>query len=264
MAGGTLIVSRAKNLFPYYRQRLLDAGFTDVEATGEEKDSLNFVIGERKPRLVLVGSGFYHAATPYMTGRLLKTFPKLNIAAVSLGEFPDYLAVWFIWRGVKSYLNFWEGYEEFYRGLEELRQGRPYISPEVQRLMDGFGEWPDTSSKVTRRQMEVLLLVCNGFTAESIGKTLYISRSAVNMHLDRMYKTFHTDGREGLIRAAFALKLVTDRDLIFYDREKKTGRLPDWAAVRRKLNRIAEKSAVRGGGGFNVHQNERRGIQGGR
>jgi DNA-binding NarL/FixJ family response regulator len=240
MPGGTLIVSRAQNLFSYYRKRLIDAGFKDVEATGEEKDSLNFVINEKNPHLMLVDSGFYHAGTPYMMERLLKTFPKLNIAAVSLGEFPDYLAVWFIWRGVKSYLNFWEGYEEFYQGLEEVRQGRPYISPDVQRLMDEFGEWPDTSSKVTRRQMEVLILVCNGFTAESIGKTLYISRATVNWHLDKLYKTFHADGREALIRAAFALKLVTDKDLIFYDREKQIEPLPDWAAVRKKLNRIAD------------------------
>jgi hypothetical protein len=38
---------------------------------------------------MLVESGFYHACTPYMMGRLLKLFPKLNIAAVSLGEYPD-------------------------------------------------------------------------------------------------------------------------------------------------------------------------------
>jgi DNA-binding NarL/FixJ family response regulator len=251
-----LIVSRAKNLLSHYKQRLLELGFKDVEATSEEKDSLNYIIDEKNPRLVLVGSGFYHAGTPYMMGQLLKRFPKLNIAAVSLGEFPDYLAVWFIWRNVKSYLSLWEGYEEFHHGLQEIRQGRPYISPGVQRLMDEFGEWPDTSSKVTRRQMEVLILVCNGFTAESIGETLYVSRATVNFHLEKMKKTFHADSREALIRAAFALKLVTDRDLIFFDREKKIERLPDWAAARRKLNRIMEKSAIRSGGGVDhAYQN---------
>jgi DNA-binding NarL/FixJ family response regulator len=259
-----LIVSRAKKLLPWYQERLLELGFNDVEATGEEKDSLNFVIDEKKPHLVMVDSGFYHAGTPYMTGQLLQRFPKLNIAAVSMGEFPDYLAVWFIWRGVKSYLNFWEGPEEFQQGLNEIRRGRPYISPDVQRLMDEFGEWPETSSKVTRRQMEVLILVCNGFIAESIGKTLYVSRSAVNWHLDKLYKIFHVNGREALIRAAFALKLVTDKDLIFYDREKKIEGLPDWAAVRKKLNRITEKSAIRGEGGFNDHQNEKRRVPGGK
>jgi hypothetical protein len=110
-------------LFPYYKKRLEEMGFKDVEVTGEEKDSLNTVINEAKPRLVLMGSGFYHAGTPYMAGRILKRFPELNIAAVSMGEFPDNLAVWFYFHGVKSYVNWQEGYEEFYRGLETVRQG---------------------------------------------------------------------------------------------------------------------------------------------
>jgi DNA-binding NarL/FixJ family response regulator len=212
-------------------------GFKDVEATGEEKDSLNMVINELKPRLVLMDSGFYHAGTPYMTGQLVNNFPKLNIAAVSMGEFPDYLAVWFIWRNVKSYLSLWEGYEEFHHGLQEIRQGRPYISPGVQRLMDEFDEWPDTSSKVTRRQMEVLILICNGFIIDSIGETLHISRAGVNWQLRELYDTFHADNREGLVKVAFALKLVTDADLIFYDRKTKIEGLPEWAAVRRKINK---------------------------
>jgi hypothetical protein len=91
-----LVVSRATKLFPYYKKSLEELGFKDEEVTGEEKDSLNMVINKMKPRLVLVGSGFYHAGTPYMMGRLHKTFPKLDIAAVSLGGFPDSLAVWFI------------------------------------------------------------------------------------------------------------------------------------------------------------------------
>jgi hypothetical protein len=71
-----------------------------------------------------------------MTGQMLKRFPKLNIAAVSLGEFPDYLAAWFYFHGVKSYINWWDGYEEFYKGLEIVRQGGAYISPAVTSLRD--------------------------------------------------------------------------------------------------------------------------------
>jgi DNA-binding NarL/FixJ family response regulator len=233
-----LLVSRAKKLFPYYEKRLLALGFKDVEATGEEKDSLNMVINEKKPRLMLVESGFYHAGTPYMMGQLVKLFPKLNIAAVSLGEFPDSLAVWFIWHGVKSYVNLLEGLEEFYTGLEVIRQGKPYISANVQRLLDDFTEWPDTSNKVTRRQMEVLIMICNGFIPESIGATLHISRAAVNYHLDKLYRTFCVENREELIRTAFALKLVTDKDLVFYDRKKEVEPLPEWAAAKLKMNRI--------------------------
>jgi DNA-binding NarL/FixJ family response regulator len=234
--GGTLLVSRSKKLFPYYRQKLEAMGYTRVEATGEEKDSLNMVINEVKPRLVLVGSGFYHAGTPYMMGRLLKNFPKLNIAAVSLGEYPDSLAAWFIWHGVTSYISLLEGLEEFYFGMAEIRKGNAYISPSVRRLIDDFPEWPKTPDKITRRQMEVLLLICNGFSAEGIGKTLAVSRATVHFHLQELYHTFHVKNRETLIKTAFALKLVTDKDLVFYDRQPDSD-LPEWALIKRKIEK---------------------------
>jgi DNA-binding CsgD family transcriptional regulator len=234
MPGGTLIVSRAKNLFPYYKKSLEDAGFKDVEITGEEQDSLNMVINEKKPRLLLVGSGFYHAATPLRMGELLKLFPKLNIAAVSLGEFPYEIAVWFIWHGVKSYLDFWEGEKEFYKGLEEVRNGNSYISPNVRRLLDLFPAWPDVEAKATKRHHEVLVLLCRGYLIQEIGSSLHISRNCVNAHLKHMYKIFHVRNREEMVSMAWELGLVTSRDC-FYRRKNDDWPLPEWAEVKRKL-----------------------------
>lgn len=231
------MVSRARKLFPRIQQRLSYLGFHEVEVTGEEKDSLNSVINEKKPELLLVGSGFYQAATPYMMGELVERFPKLNMAALSVCEYPDDIAVWFIWHGVKSYLNLWEGYEEFHRGLQEVRQGKAYISPKVRDLMELFSEWPDTKNRVTKRQMEVLILICNGFIPEHIGDRMHISRATVNYLLQKMYDTFHVKNREELVKTAFALKLVSEEDLVFYDRERKAGALPEWAVVRRKIKK---------------------------
>jgi DNA-binding CsgD family transcriptional regulator len=231
-----LIVSRAKNLFPHYKKKLEGAGFTDVEITGEEKDSLNMVIHEKKPRLLLVGSGFYHAATPYMMGQLLDRFPKLNIAAVSLGEFPVEIAVWFIWHGVKSYLDFWEGDREFYKGLEEIRNGRPYIARNVQCLLEQFPVMPAVDDKATKRHLEVLVLLCKGYPIQEIGSLLHVSRNTVNAHLKQMYKIFHVQSREEMVSMAWELGLVTTRDC-FYRRGKETDPLPEWAAVKVKMNR---------------------------
>ncbi|MDR0719752.1 MAG: LuxR C-terminal-related transcriptional regulator [Treponema sp.] len=242
MGEGTLIVSRSLTLFPQIKQRFEELGFQNVEVTGEEKDSLNGVIREMQPRLLIVGSSFYQAGTPYMMGQLLKLFPKLHIVVVNVGSFPDHLAVWFIWRRVKSYVNLHEGFEEFHRALQEVRRGRAYIAPNVQRLMDDFPEWPRTPNKITDRQMEVLILICNGFIAEHIASTLHISRATVNYILDKLYKTFHVNSREELIRTAFVLKLVTEKDLVFHDRKATTKELPEWAAAKQRMNKGFSKS----------------------
>jgi DNA-binding NarL/FixJ family response regulator len=238
MPGGTLIVSRAKKLFPYYEKCLRDMGFTDVEATGEEKDSLNTVVNELKPRLVLMGSGFYQAATPYMAGELLECFPKLNIAAVSVYDYPDALAVWFIWHGVKSYVDLLEGYGEFCRGMRAVREGNAYISPGVRKLIGLFPEWPKVGDKVTKRHMEVLVFICNGFIPEQIGDEMHITRRTVSNHLKDIYKIFHVKNREEMVSLAWGLDLVSRDDMRFIGRrEEKAGPLPEWAEVRQKINK---------------------------
>ncbi|MDR1617002.1 MAG: LuxR C-terminal-related transcriptional regulator [Syntrophomonadaceae bacterium] len=231
------MISRAIKLFPYIKRRLESLGFENVDVTSEEKDSLNMLINEKKPSLVLVGSGFYKAGTPYMTGRLLKLFPDLTIAALNTSDFPDDLAVWFIWHGVKSYVNLLEGYEEFHQGLQEVRNGKEYIAPQVQKLMDDFSEWPETYDDVTKRQMEVLIMICNGYIPENIGDTLQISRRTVNWHLRDLYNIFHVKNREELVKVAFSLKLVTEKDLVFHDREHFNSPLPAWAAAKKKIER---------------------------
>jgi hypothetical protein len=77
-----------------------------------------------------------------MTGKLVKRFPKLRIAAFSLGEFPDDLAMWFIFRGMKSYLNFRDGIEEFDKGFRTIQRGDDYCSPGVLERIDLRKEIP--------------------------------------------------------------------------------------------------------------------------
>jgi DNA-binding NarL/FixJ family response regulator len=237
LPGETLIVSRAVKLFPHYKKCLEEFGFKGVEITGEEKDSLNMVINELKPRFVLIESVFYQAAMPLMMGQLLKRFPKLNIVAISAYEYPDSIAAWFIFHGVKNYLNLLEGHEKFHRGLRLVREGGEYISPNVKEVIGMFPEWPNINIKVTARLMEILVRLCNGFTADSIGKELHLSRKIVYNNIDRLYDTFDVTCRDEMVAKAWALQLVTEKDMRFLDRRKEAAPLPEWAAAKIKMGR---------------------------
>jgi DNA-binding NarL/FixJ family response regulator len=249
------MVSRAKKLFSYIKKQLENVGFPNVVVTGEEKDSLNMLINDMKPCFVIVESWFYHAATPYMMGRLLKLYPKLNITAITICEFPDDLAAWFIWHGVKSYVNMQEGIEEFYQGLEEVRKGKEYITPQVQYFIDQAAEWPEATLDVKKRQMEVLILLCKGFTPEHIGQELQISKRTVDWHLGELYRMFHVKNREEMVALAWELDLVTKNDMWFYGRTRTIDPLPVWAAAKQKTGRELLHYD---------HQDKRRGIQGGK
>jgi DNA-binding NarL/FixJ family response regulator len=238
MNGGTLVVTRAKELHTEYKERFEELGFEDVTVTSVEKDGLNTVICNKKPRLVIMGSGFYQAATPYMVGELAKRFPKLNIAVVSVHDYPLSLAPWFIWHGARSYLSLWEGAGEFRRGLEVVRKGGQYISPLVKKLIDQCDEWPDTKSKMNKRQKECLVMLCCGLIPEQIGEALHIARKTVYNHLNSLYGIFHAGSREEMIALAWEMGLVTPKDIRFYNRKKERRQLPEWAVVKQKCDRF--------------------------
>jgi DNA-binding NarL/FixJ family response regulator len=236
--GGVLALSRASELHTEIQGRLEASGFEDVTVTGKENDALNTVICNKKPRLVIIDSWFYQDGTPYRIGELVKLFPKLNIAVVSVHDYPVSRAPWFIWEGAKSYLSLWEGHEEFHRGLQIVREGGQYISPKVKKLIDHFEEWPDTRSKMTKRQKECLVMLCCGCIPDQIGEILNISKKTVYNHLKSLYNTFHVGSREEMIALAWEMELVTPKDIRFYNRKRELNPLPEWAAVKRKCDRF--------------------------
>jgi DNA-binding NarL/FixJ family response regulator len=128
MIGGVLVASKSKNLHGFYREELEKRGFKDVYVTEVDKDGLNSIIREMKPKMLIMDSVFYQCSTAYMLIDLVKLFPKLNIVIVSMETFPDDKAMYFIINGAKSYVNWLEGPEEFNFGLNEVRDGREFIS----------------------------------------------------------------------------------------------------------------------------------------
>jgi DNA-binding NarL/FixJ family response regulator len=237
MSGKTLVVSRNYLLFPHYKKRFKQLGFGDIEITDEDKDALSFRINDVKPRLLIVSCSFYQAGTPYMMCRLHELFPNLNIAVVALHDYPLSLAPWFIFHGVKSYLNMLEGYEEFHRGLQIVSEGGEYISPRVKEIIDSFDEWPNVKNKLTRRQYECLVMLCCGLEMKSIGNALHLSvRSAFSLKAS-LSDTFHVSKREELVALAWGLDLVTKNEIIFYDHKRDKKKIPDWAKIQIEVNK---------------------------
>ena len=226
MAGGTLMVSKAEKLHGHIKRRLEVLGFPDVTVTGKKKDGLNMVINEKKPELVMIGSDFYYCCTPYMVGELLKTFPKLNVAAVSMSDYPCELAMWFIINGAKSYVNVYEGLEEFYAGLKKVSEGRKYISPEVCGCIDKRICLPEPAGKITKLQREIVRLLCNGFTNLEVGGVIGISERTVYNEKTEIYTNLNVRNVGGLIGVALELGIVTEKELRFYSNGYVTKPLP--------------------------------------
>jgi DNA-binding NarL/FixJ family response regulator len=237
---GTLLVSRFINSFPLIIKFFETLDFKDVSATNEEIDSLIMLINKIKPSKIIIDSDFYSVATPLMVGRILKVFPKLYIAAVSICAYPDKKAVWFIWHGARSYVNFMDGDEEFLRGMTKIREGEDYISSGVQKRMDEFPDWPDTPLKVTKNQKEVLTILYNGFSLEGIMKNMHVCKRTAEYYIEKLKAVFNADTRDELVAIAFHSDMVTKEDLHFKDTSGNVPVLPAWAEMEKDMARGRE------------------------
>jgi len=230
MKGTTLLVSRYTKLLPHFKKRLEALGFNDVHVTDKEKDSLNMLINEIKPRYLLISSNFYYAATPYMVGQLVRLFPRMTIAAVTTAPFPDDLAANFIFHGAGYYINLFDGLDEFYHGLHCILQGKKYVSPAVQNIINDLSEWPEVKKKANQRQIEVLLMLCNGYCNIDIADCLHISRKTVDYHINTLKKVLHVHTREQIICMAFYLDMVRKEDMGFFAKKATKINKPKWRA----------------------------------
>jgi len=223
-------------LYPNIKRYLINAGFYNVFVAGLENKELTKKIEELKPRILLIDSDFNQASTPFNVGVIHKRFPKLNIAVIAVTDYPLTIAAWFIWHGARSILHLWaDGAEEFKRGLEIIKNGKEYISPVVQSILDLFPEWPETRSYFTKREFECLILLCNGVKVENIADEMNVSRRTVDNKLSDMYDIFHINSKEQLISNALTSGLVDKEDLKFYRKDKELV-MPEWVDVKQRTN----------------------------
>jgi DNA-binding NarL/FixJ family response regulator len=239
MTRGTLVVSRHVNNYAYYKNRFEQLGFRDVFVTGAEKDGLNMIINDLNPRLVVMGCRFYQCATPYLLALLHHWRPDLNIAVVSLDDYPPDLAMGLVINGVTSYVNWVDGVDQFYKGLDVIKEGKKYVSPVVEERMnkrtDIGMELPKPSQELTGRQIEVLRLLCNGFTSEEIADVLHLSGRTVKFHKAELYNNLKIRNENELIRVALYLEFIKVDELDFHGRTFELSPRPNKKISKRRV-----------------------------
>jgi len=203
------MVTRDISLHQYYKKYLEDIGYTNISVTAVERDGLRMMIEDMQPCLVMVEADFYDRSTPYMLSRLLDDIPSLNIAAVNVHKFPEKKAVRFITNGVKSYVNKYEGMEEFHRGLKLVKDGKKYVSPNIREMINSLDEKPEPVGRITERENEVLDSLCRGSKEEEIAKNLEISVRTVFKHKEHIYKSLDVENSLELLWAALSAGLFS-------------------------------------------------------
>jgi DNA-binding NarL/FixJ family response regulator len=187
-----------------------------VAITALEKDALLSLIQDMKPNIVMMGARFYECATPYQIGELKRVFPAVYFAALCIGYYPEELAMYFILNGAKSYVTTFYGLDYWYEGLENIRMGKQYIIPAINKCIFARKIYPESAKRLTRRRRGVVRFLCCGFRDGEIADMLCISKRTVDSHKTEIFRSLNVRSIDELIRAALTNGFVTLEEIQFY------------------------------------------------
>jgi two-component system response regulator NreC len=110
---------------------------------------------------------------------------------------------------VPSFVNM----SEFFYALQEVSEGRKYISPKIEKMFYQIPAHKIVSvidsallQVLTPREIEIMQALANSFTTPQIASRLFISTATVNNHRANIMQKLSIKGRNQLMGIAIALK----------------------------------------------------------
>lgn len=123
------------------------------------------------------------------TRRALEEHPDLKVIAVTMfGEENYYMQM--IEAGVKGIILKKSGKVELEQAIQEVLEGGNYFSQEIMQKMAMRLNRRNTSKYETlsEREMEVLVLVCNGLANQEIARKLFLSPKTIEVHKSNIFR----------------------------------------------------------------------------
>jgi DNA-binding NarL/FixJ family response regulator len=184
--------------------------------TGEATNGKEFLelLSKDEPDIILID-----IQMPLMNGieatRIaLEEFPDLKIVALTMFDDEEYVQS-MIDAGAKGFLLKNITKEILDQALQAIQAGKNYYSPE---LFDFFTRKvvreprsDDEDIQLTRREKEILQLICDGLTNKEIADKLFISERTVIGHKSNLLSKTDCKSSVGLLSYAIRHKLVEIR-----------------------------------------------------
>jgi len=183
---------------------------------GEASNGSEFLelLAQKEPDIVLID-----IQMPVMNGieatrRALEEYPDLKIVALTMFEDEEYIQR-MIDAGAKGFLLKNITKEILDQALQAIQSGRNYYSPELfdffTRKVVSEPRHDDEEVQLTRREKEVLQLICDGLNNKEIADRLFISERTVVGHKSNLLAKTNCKSSVGLLSYAIKHRLVEVR-----------------------------------------------------
>lgn len=187
-----------------------------AKVTGEATNGKEFLelLSEEEPDIVLID-----IQMPVMNGieatrTALEEYPDLKIVALTMFDDEEYVQS-MIDAGAKGFLLKNITKEILDQALQAIQSGKNYYSPELfeffTKKVVSEPRQDDGEVQFTRREKEILQLICDGLTNKEIADRLFISERTVVGHKSNLLAKTNCKSSVGLLSYAIRNKLVEVR-----------------------------------------------------
>jgi DNA-binding NarL/FixJ family response regulator len=192
--------------------KLLLNSFTEFEVAGEASNGEEFL---RLLKTTPANVALMDINMPEMDGieatrKGLKICPSLNIIALSMyGEEEYYYKM--VDAGAKGFLLKDSDISEVREAIITVIKGGSFFSQEllyhvIQKIK--LREQEPKSAVLSKREKEILLKICEGFSNQEIAETLFISKRTVDKHRANLLGKTNSKNTASLILYAIRNKLI--------------------------------------------------------
>lgn len=146
-----------------------------------------------------------------VTRALVEKYPEMKILILSVHEDDNFINQ-MIENGAHGYLTKDCNPQEIYIAIETVYRKGSYINERslkaIQHIAASKGNTKKVNIKLSKREEEILQLVCQQMTAEEIGEKLFISTKTVNGHRTNLLEKTGSRNVTGLVMYAVKNNIV--------------------------------------------------------
>jgi DNA-binding NarL/FixJ family response regulator len=172
-------------------------------------------IKSREPDIILLDVNLPDMSGIEVCKQVLQKNAHIKILVISMFNEESYVSE-ILNNGAKGYVLKNTGREELLKAIRTIHKGESYFSKEVtETIMKGLMNRRKASAKssalipkISRREKEVLRLICEEFTTQEIADQLFISLKTVESHRSSLLAKLNARNSAGLVRIAIENELL--------------------------------------------------------
>lgn len=177
-------------------------------------ETLSKHLKDEPPEILVMSSNMLMLTELYKSVENI-TSEHENIKIIIIGSCYDIIDIRKLFnKGIKSYLDKNCRYDEFLKSINALLLNEIYICDHAKERMISFISNEQEKRKLhlrdplTRREMEILKLICDGYSSKDISEKLFISINTVETHRKKILLKLNVKNTVGVVKYALENHII--------------------------------------------------------